>query len=849
MEQKRYIACWPLLLLVALSPVAGMAEEATPGKDDGIVAKRIRRGQDNYAAQDKLMNEARELFAQKEYKLALEKAEEVLARLDLEVSEVNSEIARNRLVMVRREARIIRHAWGQDLLMQARKLAADGNFTDANALSNRVVELATDVAEVPGMGGQIDSKLRDEANALKRECLKMEKTASMRKDVALEKAQSEKYKDDQKQISRLLREAESLMRAKQYDSALAKVEQVFIFDPLNSEAMFMASKLYQLFYKYGRERGRTDIEGVLAHSQWQWAEPVFMRSDAAGSVRDGIVKESGNQRVYGKLNAIVYPEINWNEKTVDEALKYLSRRSKEYDPDKEGIEIDYVASTGDTPVVTLNLTNMPLSEIIRYTCLLTGLEYRIDGNNILVSKNAASKMVDRKLQVSSKIFSDVREMEGGAAPTDGGNAGGGNNDGDGDGGGGGGGNTAPSSGGQGGSSANPTPEQWRSFFAKHLINMPEGSRISSDSRSSTLSIRTTSSCLRDIEELLSQQEMQEEKMVMIEIRALEISETDSQELGFNWNLNMLGYNMDANGNISSRGSTGWLFRQGENTTNGSNESTALSMIRGAAEVTGLSNTAVVKDLNIFPALFGSQNVFGSDTPIDLRLTINALAQNQRVEALSAPKLLTVDGKEASIDVGKTYYFPDSWDTLEISSESSTSTNGSTIYSYKITAPAPDIDKDGKTLGVHLWVRPTVQPDNKTIRLELKPKINAYLGKDNAEGRYDVNVYARVGSSGEVLYRSYPIWRARTSLRTLELVVDVYDGEPIVIGGIIDNSCVNRTDKIPILGDLPLIGRFFQSQAENSKKQNLIMFVTARQIDFRGNPIKKNGITGIPDFNR
>ena len=209
-------------------------------------------------------------------------------------------------------------------------------------------------------------------------------------------------------------------------------------------------------------------------------------------------------------------------------------------------------------------------------------------------------------------------------------------------------------------------------------------------------------------------------------------------------------------------------------------------------------------------------------------------------------LIGGDGKSASINVGKTYYFPDSWDTLEISSES---TENSSNYSYKITAPTPDIDKDGKTLGVYLEVRPKVQPDNQTIRLELKPRIQAFLGKDNGDGRYDVKVYARMGASAEFLYRSYSIWRARTSVRSLDLVVDVHDGEPVVIGGIIDNSAVNRTDKIPILGDLPLIGRLFQSQAENNKKQNLIMFVTARQIDFRGNPIMKNNKSGVPDFNR
>ena len=338
-------------------------------------------------------------------------------------------------------------------------------------------------------------------------------------------------------------------------------------------------------------------------------------------------------------------------------------------------------------------------------------------------------------------------------------------------------------------------------------------------------------------------------MVMVEIRALEISEVDCQELGFNWNLNMLGYNMDRNGNLGTKGSKGWAFTQGQNAKNGSNDSTALSMVRGVAAVTGLSDSAVVNDWNIFPSLFGSQNWFGSDTPIDIRLTINALAQNKRVETLSAPKLLTIDGATASIDVGKTYYFPDSWDTLEISSES---TENSDNYSYTIKVPAPDIDKDGKTLGVYLEVRPKVQPDNQTIRLALKPRISAYLGKDNGDGRYDVKVYARDYTNytpgPEYLLFSYPIWRARTSLRSLDLMVDVRDGEPVVIGGIIDNSSVNRTDKMPILGDLPLIGRFFQSQAENAKRQNLIMFVTARQIDFRGKPINKTN-TGIPALNR
>ena len=621
------------------------------------------------------------------------------------------------------------------------------------------------------------------------------------------------------------------------------MQQVFIFDPLNTEAMLFASKLYQLFYNYGRERNRTDAVGNNAYSAWQWAEPVFMRSNNGEAVRDGSIKKEGSQKVYSKLNRIIYPRVNFSDTDVSAALKQLEKRSKDYDPDKEGVEINLAMSSESGRTITLNLNNMPLDEIIRYLCLMTGLEYRVDGNSILVSENAASELRTRKMQVSGKIFSDVLEMEGGnteAAPQRpaGDDAGGGDD-----------GAAAPTSSASS-VSANPTPQQWYNFFTRHLITFPEGWRISSDARLGTLSVTSDSVCLRDIEELLSQQEMQEEKMVMIEIRALEIRESDSQELGFNWNLGRLGYNMSDTGTLGNKGATGWTFGQGSNTVNGSNDSTALSMIRGAAAVTGLANSAVVNDWNIFPSLFGSQNWFGSDLPVDLRLTINAMAQNERVETLSAPKLLTIDGKTASISVGKTYYFPESWDTLEIESDSSSE---SANYSYRITIPSPDIDKEGTELGVYLEVRPTVQPDNKTIRLELKPKISAYLGKDDGDGRYDVKVYARdfINSrpTDEYLLFSFPIWRARTSVRSLDLVVDVHDGEPVVVGGIIDNSSVNRTDKMPILGDLPLIGRFFQSQAENVNKQNLIMFVTARQIDFRGNPILKGGNIGVPDFNR
>jgi general secretion pathway protein D len=847
MERKKYIAYWPLLLLLTLSSLPATAEEAAVGDD--VVAARIQRSKGNYAEQDKLLQEAEELFAKEEFEKARSIAEGVLAGLDLEVSEVNSEIARSRLVRVRRLAREIRHAEGMKKLLEARTLAAEKRFNDAGNIAAQVVTLASDVAELPGMDGKPDTDLQNEASELLRYCRNMENYDKLRGDVSLEKAQAQNYQAHQKQIAKLLAEAKSLIAAKHYEAALDKVQQVFIFDPLNAEAMLVAGRLYQLFYGYGRERKRTDVTATSAYGQWQWAEPVFMRFNEK-EPEDATVRGGDSDIVFrDRLSKIIFPRVAFSDTDVSAALNQLKKRSKEYDPDNKEVEINFAMPSDWSRTVTLNLTNMPLDEIIRYICLLTGLEYRIEGNSILVSDNAASELRTMKIQVSGKVFSDVLATEGGgeaaARPAAG--------DGGGDGGALGGGDDAMG-GGAGISTAafsNPTPEQWYNFFTRHLITFPDGWKISSDVHAHTLSVTSNSSCLLEIKELLSQKTMQDEKMVMIEIRALEISETDCQELGFNWNFGALvSHNMTSTGNLIDTTRTGWKFGQGSNTKNGSDDSTALSMVRSAATVTGLANSAVVNDWNIFPSLFGSHKWFGSDTPVDLRLTINAMAQNQRVETLSAPKLLTIDGTEASIRVGKTYYFPESWDTLEIDSNSD---GDSGLYSYTITVPTPDIDKDGKSLGVYLAASSQVQPDNETIRLHLKPEITAYLGQDNGDGRYDVNVYAidfnNYEASEEYLLFKFPIWRPRISRRSLDIWVDVKDGEPVVIGGIVDNSSVNRTDKIPILGDLPLIGRIFQSQAENTKKQNLVMFVTARQIDFRGNPIHSSGNLGIPDFKR
>jgi general secretion pathway protein D len=65
---------------------------------------------------------------------------------------------------------------------------------------------------------------------------------------------------------------------------------------------------------------------------------------------------------------------------------------------------------------------------------------------------------------------------------------------------------------------------------------------------------------------------------------------------------------------------------------------------------------------------------------------------------------------------------------------------------------------------------------------------------------------------------------------------VWDGHTVVMGGLIREELVTIDDKVPVLGDIPIIGRLFRTEGRQSEKRNLLIFVTARLVDPAGNSV-------------
>ncbi len=80
----------------------------------------------------------------------------------------------------------------------------------------------------------------------------------------------------------------------------------------------------------------------------------------------------------------------------------------------------------------------------------------------------------------------------------------------------------------------------------------------------------------------------------------------------------------------------------------------------------------------------------------------------------------------------------------------------------------------------------------------------------------------------------PVALPRFRVRQVTTSAIVWDGQTVVLGGLISDNMIRTKDKIPVLGDLPFVGRLFRSESNQTQKKNLVIFVTPTIIDPSGN---------------
>ena len=132
------------------------------------------------------------------------------------------------------------------------------------------------------------------------------------------------------------------------------------------------------------------------------------------------------------------------------------------------------------------------------------------------------------------------------------------------------------------------------------------------------------------------------------------------------------------------------------------------------------------------------------------------------------------------------------------------------------------------VGPVLDVIPYVLSDGYTVNLTLIPSLTEFSGYATAPTIPGISSGLNVVMIPTIL----PDFTVRQVITT----VNIWDNQTVVLGGLISSTVQNETDKVPLLGDLPLVGRLFQSQSKTSVKKNLMIFVTATIVDPAGNRV-------------
>jgi general secretion pathway protein D len=647
--------------------------------------------------------------------------------------------------------------------------------------------------------------------------------------------------DKFKKTEDLYREARQWYRLRDFDRAKALFDQILVLDPYHKAAMRYLRKIELEKYDVATVNFAASRQGMVTEVRQSFSRPVSAQIDLPGESAPGQAVDSrvDGDRLNEKMAKLIIPSVEFRQANISDVVNFLVDASIAADPEKEGVNIilnlgdggsaaaapapaatasdgfddwgdfggddfgaaastgsSFSGGTGGVSPITLNLRRISMLDAIKYITEVAGLKYRVEDQAVIITRMDApvGKLVTRMYPVQPSFMDVVIERQGSTADE-----------------------RNEEFVGLGGR-VQTTRSEVKDFFEKAGVKFPTGATISYNSAISQLIVNNTPDNLETFERILQQINVVPNQ-VEIEARFIEINQNDLEELGFQWILN------DNYEIASKKDGSGAQIRMNAN-ANGltqGNRFFATDSDKGLiAPVSAVTKTATQSTL-------GNIASFSSVlTNPDVTMVIQALSQHGGSDLLSAPRVTTRSGVNAQIQVVREIIYPMEFDSEIITIDQENEAGNTWQQLAAVNTPG---DFQTRETGVILNVTPTVGPDGYTIDLVMAPEVcelDDWIQYGGAVGDYFFN-------------QPMPVFTSRNV--TTSLVI--WDGQTVVMGGLIREELVTVKDKIPILGDIPLLGWLFRSEGSYSQKKNLLIFVTARLVDPAGRPVHQEGTMALP----
>ncbi|MFV0338884.1 MAG: Amuc_1098 family type IV pilus outer membrane protein [Chthoniobacterales bacterium] len=656
------------------------------------------------------------------------------------------------------------------------------------------------------------------------------------------------------QVKQLLIEADGFYQSGRYDLAFYRYEEVLNIDKYNIAARRGMEKVNGARNKYG-ETARNHSRGTMIRQVEQaWELPVRRFDRGVSTIIEQPPIDSGDTvSITRKLDDIIIPNLEFNDASVREAIDFIKLRAaqldnSEPDPLRKGINIvlkldpDAEAAGSVSRIENLQLSDVPLRVALEYVAAAAGLKLKVEPYAVAIVPLSESTelLFTKEYKVPPSFIQDVPAAAGAA---DGGGFG-------------------------GGTETNTTGlSTARTFLEASGVSFPEGASAQFIPSSSKLIVRNTQSNMDLIDSLVAISQATPPTQVEIQSKFLEVTQNNLEELGFDWLLGQFGLPFGSGvygtggtqgsqpGYITANGTPGSLndifpIQNGSGAPAGLfNPATSSGVLTGGTgQLTAgnRSGATAIRANALDGLLFGSPvgpaagilSLAGVFTNPQFQVVIRAMSQSKGIDLMSAPSVTTKSGQMATIDIIREFIYPSDYDPPQVPQEQDT-------YAINPAIPATPSEWTMEPVGVTLEVEPNIGADGFTIDLNLRPKVTEFEGFINygspiyttaeTTGTIDDGTIFSFGSNQIVLTEN-AINQPVFSVREITTNVTIYDGQTIVLGGLMREDVQKVQDKTPIIGDIPLAGRLFRSESSLHQKRNLLIFVTANLVDPAGQPL-------------
>ena len=623
------------------------------------------------------------------------------------------------------------------------------------------------------------------------------------------------------QVAHWLRKGESLFLQAQYYEALVAYEEVIKIDPTNIAARRGMERVVSNIASSAnaaRDQTRSDF---LTEVDSLWEKKVNP-SDHFSVISD---KEAADldvriQEVRGsKLEQIIIPTVEFDDVSLTEAINSVRVWARELDtteldPEKKGM--NFVMRLGDNESgfkkkienakINLTLRNVPLSVVLDDITQQTGTYWKQEQFSVVIrplgSYTAELEtrtfrvpigfMDDEDTEKPDDVFGDAAALQAKSGIVD--------------------------------------------ALKKLGISFPDGATAFHNRANNTLRVTNAPQELDSIEAFIRAQSMKESVMVVIKTTIVEMSETTLNELGFDHlvdpthvknNVFATG-GTPGNGNVIEAvpGVVGGNAILGNGVTSGNRSGDTMFAIDSIdAKIAGFETPSVARASS--PLSFTSEI-----NDATFQTIMRALSQKKGEARLNQSTTVSLAGQRVEISAVNEITYPSEYEPAEIPQAAVGAGPGEPV----VVTPSAPTAFENRALGYQILVEPTVSDDKNYIDLQLNPSIVTFDGFVNyGSPLFNVVVDPITGIPFEQLAQVNPILMPIFSTVRLNTGVTVQDGATVVVGGLLQQKIETIDDKVPMLGDLPMVGRLFKSQGLKNTRTAIIMFVNVELVDPTGHP--------------